>query len=73
MPITFIPLAVLSGTFASLSSVFAKLFSDSRTALLHDSLLQWLEKLGVPVLFPSEVALLGGCDALPSLITKPSR
>jgi uncharacterized membrane protein len=33
---SFIPFAIISGFFAALSSVFAKLFSDERTALLHD-------------------------------------
>ncbi|KAI8880237.1 hypothetical protein K501DRAFT_255445 [Backusella circina FSU 941] len=33
---SFIPFAIISGFFAALSSVFAKLFSDDRTALLHD-------------------------------------
>ncbi|KAI8639700.1 hypothetical protein BD408DRAFT_484637 [Parasitella parasitica] len=32
---SFIPFAVISGFFAALSSVFAKLFSDEKTALLH--------------------------------------
>ncbi|KAI9483075.1 MAG: hypothetical protein EXX96DRAFT_129645 [Benjaminiella poitrasii] len=32
---SFIPFAIISGFFAALSSVFAKLFSDERTALFH--------------------------------------
>ncbi|KAI9320250.1 hypothetical protein BX666DRAFT_1853814 [Dichotomocladium elegans] len=39
---SFIPYAVLSGIFASLSSVFAKLFSDQRTEQLHDVILAFL-------------------------------
>ncbi|CAO3639450.1 unnamed protein product [Mucor fragilis] len=32
---SFIPFAIISGFFAALSSVFAKLFSDERTAVFH--------------------------------------
>jgi hypothetical protein len=32
---SFIPFAIISGFFAALSSVFAKLFSDERTAICH--------------------------------------
>lgn len=32
---SFIPFAIISGFFAALSSVFAKLFSDERTELFH--------------------------------------
>ncbi|KAI7908044.1 uncharacterized protein BX663DRAFT_492802 [Cokeromyces recurvatus] len=32
---SFIPFAIISGIFAALSSVFAKLFSDERTAYFH--------------------------------------
>ncbi|KAI8336264.1 hypothetical protein BC941DRAFT_514441 [Chlamydoabsidia padenii] len=38
MPSSFIPFAVLSGFFAALSSVFAKLFTDERTSILVDTL-----------------------------------
>ncbi|KAL1934147.1 hypothetical protein VTP01DRAFT_6329 [Rhizomucor pusillus] len=44
MTATFIPYAVLSGIFASLSSVFAKLFSDTRTVLIHDALRDFVVK-----------------------------
>ncbi|GAN08385.1 conserved hypothetical protein [Mucor ambiguus] len=32
---SFIPFAIISGLFAALSSVFAKLFSDEKTAVFH--------------------------------------
>ncbi|KAF1800441.1 hypothetical protein V8B55DRAFT_1536011 [Mucor lusitanicus] len=32
---SFIPFAIVSGLFAALSSVFAKLFSDEKTAVFH--------------------------------------
>lgn len=39
---SFIPFAVLSGVFASLSSVFAKLFSDQRTERYHDAIIHFI-------------------------------
>ena len=41
---SFIPFAVLSGIFASLSSVFAKLFSDTRTEIFHDAVTSFITK-----------------------------
>lgn len=39
---SFIPFAIISGFFAALSSVFAKLFSDERTAVFHSYITQYL-------------------------------
>ena len=44
---SFIPFAVLSGVFASLSSVFAKLFSDQRTEQYHDAIIQLITNQGL--------------------------
>jgi hypothetical protein len=41
---SFIPFAVLSGFFAALSSVFAKLFTDERTAVLVATLSTYFSK-----------------------------
>ncbi|ORZ01070.1 hypothetical protein BCR43DRAFT_486321 [Syncephalastrum racemosum] len=55
----FIPLAVLSGIFASLSSVFAKLFTDTRTTLLHDRIVNYATALNLTIPFDPEISLLG--------------
>lgn len=44
---SFIPFAVLSGVFASLSSVFAKLFSDQRTEQFHDAIVHFITNQGL--------------------------
>ncbi|KAI7868509.1 hypothetical protein BDF14DRAFT_1794043 [Spinellus fusiger] len=52
---SFIPFAILSGFFAALSSVFAKLFSDERTAVYHEM----ISKTGyLPLDLSSETSLM---------------
>ncbi|KAI8142211.1 hypothetical protein BJV82DRAFT_669874 [Fennellomyces sp. T-0311] len=55
---SFIPFAVLSGVFASLSSVFAKLFSDTRTELLHDAITSFIIEQGIPYTVDPQASLL---------------
>ncbi|KAI7885108.1 hypothetical protein K492DRAFT_204179 [Lichtheimia hyalospora FSU 10163] len=59
---SFIPFAVLSGVFASLSSVFAKLFSDQRTEQYHDAIIQFFTNQGlldaIPLTMDTHISLL---------------
>ncbi|KAJ8659761.1 hypothetical protein O0I10_004354 [Lichtheimia ornata] len=59
---SFIPFAVLSGVFASLSSVFAKLFSDQRTEQYHDAIVHFITNQGLldalPLTIDTNVSLL---------------
>ncbi|CAO3616185.1 unnamed protein product [Cunninghamella blakesleeana] len=61
MAISFIPLALLSGFFAALSSTFAKLFTDEKTAGFVNILLKY---------FPTFLQLLNIDEQVLLLITR---
>ncbi|CAO3611449.1 unnamed protein product [Mucor hiemalis] len=65
---SFIPFAIISGFFAALSSVFAKLFSDERTALFHAFIASQLdivpEKTSLLVTRGVCFALIFGCNSI---------
>ncbi|KAI9337098.1 hypothetical protein BD770DRAFT_448622 [Pilaira anomala] len=65
---SFIPFAIISGFFAALSSVFAKLFSDERTALFHAYFVGQLdlvpEKTSLMVTRVICFALIFGCNSI---------
>ncbi|OAD66470.1 hypothetical protein PHYBLDRAFT_119253, partial [Phycomyces blakesleeanus NRRL 1555(-)] len=55
---SFIPTAILSGVFAALSSVFAKLFSDERTAVFRDVIMDSGYLPSLPFAMTSEMSLI---------------
>ncbi|GAA5816247.1 hypothetical protein MFLAVUS_009773 [Mucor flavus] len=65
---SFIPFAIISGFFAALSSVFAKLFSDERTELFHTYVLGQLnlvpEKTSLIVTRSICFALIFACNSI---------
>ncbi|CAO3597359.1 unnamed protein product [Absidia cylindrospora] len=64
---SFIPYALLSGFFAALSSVFAKLFTDDRTALIVNFLSGYLSNYHTFLPTDTHIVLLiirGICFAL---------
>ncbi|KAI8077360.1 uncharacterized protein B0P05DRAFT_544740 [Gilbertella persicaria] len=65
---SYVPFAIISGFFAALSSVFAKLFSDERTALLYSYLTDYFnlvpEKASLLLVRGICFALIFGCNSI---------
>ncbi|KAI8975009.1 hypothetical protein BDB01DRAFT_853663 [Pilobolus umbonatus] len=65
---SFIPYSIISGVFAALSSVFAKLFSDERTALFHTHIASYLnmepEKISLMFTRLTCFVLIFGCNSV---------
>ncbi|KAI8099526.1 uncharacterized protein BX664DRAFT_321512 [Halteromyces radiatus] len=74
MSTSFIPFSLLSGFFAALSSVFAKLFTDERTAILVDTFTNYYSQYDTFLKIDTQVILLAirgicfllifGCNSL---------